>query len=134
MEDVPYKLFFKTPRIIAVLGVNFVASICLIFMDPILVLRLEELGVSEDNAGLGFALMAATFTIGSGLVGPLSEAFGKRLTIAISSLCTGLALWLAGGLRINSEAVTWVGMALNGFFVAGPIILTMPEVLDSMQE
>jgi len=76
--------------------------------------------------------MAFTFIFGSGLSGPISEAIGKRATLAASSICVGVALWLAGGLRINSEVVTWVGLGLNGFFVAGPIILTIPEVLDSM--
>ena len=119
--------------------VDFIASICLIFMDPILVLRLQDLGVSEDNAGLGFALMAFTFTFGSGLAGPVSEKFGKRMTIAMCSIFVGLALWLAGGLHAESihdgsSVATWIGLALNGFFVAGPIILPMPEVYESMEQ
>ena len=45
----------------------------------------------------------------------------------------GVALWLAGGLRIDSGACTWTGLALNGFFVGGPLVLPIPEILESMQ-
>jgi len=38
IENVSWKLFMKNPRVVMVLFVNLVASICLIFMDPILVL------------------------------------------------------------------------------------------------
>ena len=41
VDDIPYSLFLKNPRVITVLLVSFVSSLCLIFMDPILVLRLE---------------------------------------------------------------------------------------------
>ena len=102
-------------------------------MDPILTLHLEDIGVSEDNAGLGFALMAFAFIPGAGLFGPLAEKSGRRVIIAISNIFIGVALWLTGGLRINSSVVTWIGIGLNGFFIAGPCILTMPEILESME-
>jgi hypothetical protein len=54
------------------LAVDFFASINLIFMDPILTLRLQDIGVDEKNTGLGFALMACTFTLASGLTGVLA--------------------------------------------------------------
>ena len=72
VEDVPWASFMKNPRIVSVLILDFFAAMNLIFMDPILVLRLEDLGMNEDNTGLGFALMALTFTVGSGLFGALS--------------------------------------------------------------
>lgn len=40
MKDVPFKYFFRSPRIVMGLMVDFVASANLIFMDPILSLRL----------------------------------------------------------------------------------------------
>ena len=46
---------------------------------------------------------------------------------------TGVALWLTGGLRIDSGACTWTGIGLIGLFVAGPIVLPIPEILASMQ-
>ena len=40
MKDVPWSYFLKNPRIVSVLVCLFIAAINLIFMDPILVLRL----------------------------------------------------------------------------------------------
>ena len=72
LEDVPWGNFFASPRVLSALFILFIAAINLIFMDPILVLWLEYLGIDPDNAGLGFALMALTFTVGSGLTGEIS--------------------------------------------------------------
>ena len=72
VDDVPWASFMKNPRIVFVLILDFFAAMNLIFMDPILVLWLEDLGMNENNTGLGFALMALTFTVGSGLFGALS--------------------------------------------------------------
>ena len=98
MVDVPYSNFLKNPRVVSVLIVDMLASMNLIFMDPILVLRLEDLGVNSDNAGFGFALMALTFTLGSGISGELAEKFDKRVIICSAMFGVGVALWLAGGL------------------------------------
>ena len=46
-EDVPFTIFLKNPRVLAVLFALFAASIGLISQEPILVLRLQELGVSR---------------------------------------------------------------------------------------
>ena len=99
VDDVPWASFLKNPRIICVLVLDFFAAMNLIFMDPILVLRLEDLGMNEDNTGLGFALMALTFTVGSGVFGALSSNFNKRVIICFAMFFTGVALWLAGGLK-----------------------------------
>ena len=123
----------KNPRILSVLTLDFIAAINLIFMDPILVLRLQELGINEDNAGLGFALMAGTFTIGSGISGELAEKFDKRIIICGAMFFVGAALWLAGGLYMESEALTWTGLGLNGLFVAGIFIPVMPELIQSTE-
>ena len=133
MEDVPWGHFFASPRVVTALIVDFIAAINLIFMDPILVLWLEYLGVNEDNAGLGFALMACTFTIGSGLSGEISQKVDRRAVIGFAIFFTGIALWLAGGLRSESEATTWVGLGLNGLFVAGIFIPMIPEIIGSTE-
>lgn len=134
LTDVPYKYFFGSPRVVSVLVIVFIAAVNLIFMDPILVLWLEDLGVNEDNAGLGFALMAATFTIGSGISGELAQKIDKRLIIGTATFMTSIALWLAGGLRSISEAASWVGLGLNGLCVAGVIIPAIPEIIQGTEE
>ena len=78
--------------------------------------------------------MAFTFTVGSGISGELAQKIDKRLIIGTSTFLTGIALWLAGGLKSMSEAASWVGLGLNGLFVAGVIIPMIPELIHSTEE
>ena len=89
--------------------------------------------MDPDNAGLGFALMALTYTIGSGISGEIAENFDKRILICVSMYSVGVALWLAGGLYLNSEALTWIGLGLNGLSVAGIFIPMIPELIHSTE-
>ena len=77
--------------------------------------------------------MAFTFTLGSGLAGPISEAVDKRIVICFSIFGSGIALWLSGGLYLESEALTFVGLGLTGLFVAGTIIPMIPEIITSTE-
>ena len=78
-------------------------------------------------------MQALTITLGASIVGPLAEKFGTRPIIVCGSALMSLSLWLAGGLESASEVATWIGLALNGLFVSAPFILTMPEVLESVE-
>jgi len=109
--------------------ISFIASINLVFMDPILTLRLQDIGVSENNAGLGFALLALTYTIGSGISGELAQRIDIRIIIGVALMFTGIALYLTSGLKSNNEAVTFVGLGLDGFFVACIFIPIVPEII-----
>lgn len=125
-QDVPWKHFFTSPRAISAIMLNIIASLVLIFLDPILVLRLQDLGVSDDNSGLGFALMAFSFTIGSGLSGPLSECLGRRVVMGTAMAMIGIAMSL---LSLSNLGLTLTGLAVNGFFVAGVFIPMIPEIM-----
>ena len=46
---------------------------------------------------------------------------------------TGVALWLAGGLKQASVAATWIGLGLNGLFVSGIFIPMIPELMGTTE-
>ena len=46
--------------------------------------------------------MAGTFTIGSGIAGGIAEKGNKQVIIFVSIFMTGISLWLAGGLKMES--------------------------------
>ena len=46
---------------------------------------------------------------------------------------TGVALWLAGGLKQSSVAATWIGLGLNGLFVSGIFIPMIPELMGTTE-
>jgi len=43
--------------------------ICLIYMDPTLSVRLTELGMSQNNVGIAFAVMGLSFGLGGPFAG-----------------------------------------------------------------
>ena len=45
----------------------------LIFLDPILSVHLHKLGVKDNHTALAFATVGLTYTIGSLIIGALSE-------------------------------------------------------------
>ena len=77
--------------------------------------------------------MALTFTIGAGLIGELAEKIGKRSVMIICSIMIALSLWFVGGLPGEYSLLTWIGLGLNGLFVAGPIVLPIPEIMESVE-
>ena len=97
---------------IAVLFSRFIASICIIFIDPILVLWLEYLSIEKRFYGFGFALMCFTFTIGSVFVGDLAHKLGKRPVMVTSSMMMAISGWLLGGLWMESALPTWIGLGI----------------------
>ena len=115
------------------LGASLVVSIVLIYLDPILSLRLVDLGMHKYNVGLGFALMAFTYTLGCVLIGcTIADKVDGRFIITVSLLVLSIANLLASGLEGESLTVTFVGLALVGFGCAGTFLPQIPEVITSM--
>ena len=134
VKDIPFGTFLKNPKVLIILVLDMLATINLIFYDPILELRMIDLDVKDENAGLSFALMAGAFTIGAGIFGGLAETFNKRIIICVSMFLVGIGIWLSSGLKSESEALTWLGLGINGFFVAGIIIPIIPEIIGCTEE
>ena len=117
-------------RGLSAIVLNMVASMVLSFYDPILVLRMQDLGVNPNKVGLGFALQAFSFTIGSSLAGGLSKFVGKPCVMGCAMLMQGVAMVLLG---LNSLPLTWTGLSMNGFFVSGVFILIIPEMMAATE-
>ena len=133
IERIPYKVFLKNPRVLAVLFANFAASVRVTFLEPILVLRLDELGVSDDIKGLGFTLMAGHFTFGSAMIGGIAEKFGKQQVVIACSFMPFVSLWLLRGINSQPLVSTWVGLGMSGLFTSGPLVLPVPEIIESIE-
>lgn len=77
--------------------------------------------------------MACTFTLGSGIVGDITEKLGKDHVVLAFSVMIAISLWLVGGLSSESVVSTWVGLGLCGLFVSGPINLPIPQIMESIE-
>lgn len=112
MVDVPYTDFLKNSRVVMALLVYFSVAIFYMFYDPILSLRLSDLGVSEHYVGLGFAVTDATSSIAAPIIGCIASHLDSRLVILVSLFGISLAVYLSGGLPMDSLPVTYAGLAL----------------------
>ena len=131
MIDVPYGDFLKSPRVVMALVVYFSVAIFYMFYDPILSLRLSDLGVSEEFVGLGFAVTDATSSVAAPLIGCIAGAIDSRKVILVSLFGISLAVYLSGGLPEDSLTITYIGLALQGICVAGIWVPMIPEIISA---
>ena len=76
--------------------------------------------------------MAGMFAFASPFMGCLAEAIDKRLLIGGGFVGITGSLYLTGGLSDNSATLTFVGLGLNGVFIAAIFAPVIPEVIGTM--
>lgn len=62
-------MFLKNKAVLIALVSYFVATMSLVFLNPILTIHLESIGMNHHNVGLGFAIIAFTFGVGAPVMG-----------------------------------------------------------------
>ena len=57
------------------------SMICILYMDPILAVRLTDLGLPEQDVGYAFALIGVAFGLGGPSCGYLCTKISKQLVM-----------------------------------------------------
>ena len=115
-----------------VLFAQLMIALIFIFLDPILSVRLTELGMNPDNVGLGFVMLTFAYIFGCILIGGLSESLEARFIITGAFVLAAAGLFLASG-YINDELyLTFIGLAVIGFSCAGVFLPAVPEATSAM--
>lgn len=70
-ENVTKQMFLNNKTALIALVSYFVATMSLVFLNPILTIHLESIGMHHNNVGLSFAVIALTFAIGAPLMGSI---------------------------------------------------------------
>ena len=78
--------------------IYFLTAVGFCFYEPILSVRLYELGLAEENVAAGFVLSSATYALGSILIGLISKKVDKRGVIFVSFILFSVSIYLSGGL------------------------------------
>ena len=135
MADVPYLDFLKTPRVAMALIVYFMVAIFYMFYDPILSLRLSDIGVQDAYLGLGFAVTDATSSIGAPFIGWIASHVDNRVVILVSLFSISAAVYLSTGIPgEESLIITYIGLGIQGVAVAGIWVPIIPEILQTAEE
>lgn len=80
-ETISYCEILKNRGAITTLFACMISSICLIYMDPTLSVRLTDMGMSSANVGVAFALMGLCFGIGSAFAGWICNIFSRLVVM-----------------------------------------------------
>ena len=137
VREIEFIRFFKNNRAMMSLFSTFVGEIVFNFLDPILSLALKDKGMKEKNTGLGFAVIALAFAFGAPVAGFTCKFYDRRIVMFSSLLILSVSLMLVGPcqlLQTDKLWVTFVGLSLSGFGLAGIHIPAIAELCASIQE
>ena len=111
-------------------------SINMNFLDPILTIRLIELNVAEANAGIGFVVVALTYTLGSLILSSAIDRFSieQRVSIGVCLVLCAVADALMSSYYRENIYLVLVAIGIQGFFMPGILIPSLPEMLDAISE
>ena len=132
--DVPFGDFFKNRRVFMGLIAQIISGCTICFYDPILTLRMEDIGIKHDNAGLPFIALAGAFAFAAPFMGCLADAIDRRIMIQLSFVGLAIGLFLSGGLSNDSVGVTIGGLIMSGVCIGANIVPMIPEILGVMNE
>lgn len=136
--EIPYSAFFGNKRIVMTYVAESLAIFCLCYADPSITVRLEDLGMSYNNIGFAFALMAGAFTLTSPFVGWICSKFTRPIIIQIGLFMMVPSLALMGPSKFfglpDKPWPTLVGMGLVGFFIAFCFIPVLSDVVHEMKK
>lgn len=77
MYGITYKELAMNKRAVMATLLCSLSMLCILYMDPILAVRLTDLGMDEKNVGYAFALIGAAFGLGGPAAGYLCRKFSK---------------------------------------------------------
>lgn len=128
-------LFFTDIRCLASSLCIMLGMMSLFYLDPILSVELEKLGVSEDNVGFVFALEGFAYGFGSPVVGYLCTKMHRTYVIQTCFVLTGIGLFFVGPSQLfglpDKLGIILFGISLTGFAVSGIFVPMLPEISEA---
>ena len=77
--------------------------------------------------------MAVSYAIGCIIIGGHGNKCDLRITLLTCFLFSAASIYLTGGMSQDSVALTLIGIAGEGFWYSGQIVLAYVEVINVMQ-
>ena len=114
----------------------FFLSFNMMFLEPILSLRVDELGLKDFMAGYCWALEALTYSIGSLLFAFIIDKYelDPRYVILPCFVACCPSIYLLSGYKLENPYFIFVGLGLDGFFMAGISVTLYVEVNNGLDE
>lgn len=104
----------------------------LYFVQPLLPVFVSEFGVTETEAGLSISLTTLALTIGLLIVGPVSDRFGRKPVILVSTLMTAAFL---GAMCLVTHWVTFLALRAGlGLMLGGITAIVLTYLSEEMAD
>jgi predicted MFS family arabinose efflux permease len=117
------------------LAITTLAIICLTFVDPVLGVQLQTMGMSDDNVGIAFAVMGLGFSFGAPTAGYLCGKMHKTWVLQIGLVLLGFSELLVGpSPLLGFQPYIWlmlIGLFFSEYFAAFNLIPVVPEIIEA---
>ena len=70
--------------------------ICIMCVDPVLAVRLTQMGITEDNAGFVFAIIGFSFRFGAPIAGAICESMSRPVVMQLGLFFIVCAILMTG--------------------------------------
>ena len=136
IKDIPYWRLFTNQRTVMIIICACVNAINMMFLEPLLSLRIAELGLDDRYAGVGWALEALTYTIGSILFARVIDKYelDPRVVVLPCLVMCCPAIYFLSGYWPPDAYLLFVGLGLDGFFMSGVAVTLYTEVTADIEE
>lgn len=111
------------------------AMICIMWVDPVLAVRLTQMGITEDNAGFVFAIIGFSFGFGAPIAGAICESMSRPVVMQLGLFFIVCAILMTGPSQLlGFPDVSWllmIGIFFIGFFGAFIFVPITPEIIGA---
>lgn len=130
---VPFRAVLRGPRVALLVALTALGAATIAFLEPVLPLRLDTLGVGTAGIGLVFAGATLAGVVGSPLGGMFSDRVGATRIASIGAAATALGFVLAG-----QDSTVWAitGVVVVGFgaqLILAPTLVLIGVLAESTQ-
>ncbi|BEL01871.1 MFS transporter [Actinoplanes sichuanensis] len=121
--EVPFRTVARGPRAGLLITLTAIGAAALAYLEPVLPLHLDDLGVGAGGIGSAFAGAALAGVLSSPLGGGLTDRLGPNRVVAIGAFIVAAGFALAGR---DSTALAVTGLIVVGF---GAQLLLAPTLV-----
>ena len=132
---VPYSDFFKDSRAGMVIAITAFNALVAVFKDPILSVRLSDIGFKDIGIALIYSLESVVYSIGAVICASIAERYNSMVALFIYCMTMSIGLYVLGGYFMNGDVlktVTASCIAINAFSEGGLEVTGTPLIIEIM--
>lgn len=128
----------KNKKALAAIVSCIIATVFLMYTEPVISDVLVKIGVSEDYIGYIFAASCLSYAVAAPIVGYLINHFQKESLTLFAFLLSSLAIFIQGPSKVIFGSLSSIPMTITGFVFLGSMeafifVPLMPLLIDQIK-